>query len=383
MADFSIMICAGESSGDLHAANLIQPLKELQPSIHVRAMGGEKLAAMGAEILVDCRDIAVIAFWGVIKNWRKIQNSLNCLKQSLKNNPPNLLILVDYAEFNLKLARYAKTLGVKVLFYISPKVWAWRPGRVPKIGQSIDMMAVIFPFETEIYKKHNIPVRFVGHPLADMTPPNLDCNEAQLLFGLQPGYKTVALLPGSRKSEIQHILRSVLESARLIQRAMIKVQFLLPIASTLSRDDFGLVTTEYCELNVRLVDRQAYNVINVSDSAIVASGTASLEVALLGIPMCIIYKTDILSYAIISRLLKIDYVGLPNIIADRGIVPEFIQNDASPDRISTEIIKQLTDEKYSEKLKRGLAEVKERLGSKGSSKRLAMLVNEMLLDGYK
>ena len=204
------MICAGEASGDLHAANLIKVLRKQQPNLSVSAMGAEKLKAAGAEILVDCRDLAVVGIIEVLKQWREIQAALQCMKDALDNNPPDLLILVDYVEFNLKLAQYAKNKGIKVLFYVSPQVWAWRSGRVLKIGKAIDMMAVLFPFETDIYEKHNIPVRFVGHPLADEVHPKMSKAAAQKTFGLNPNLKTVALLPGSRKNEIEHILPIIL-----------------------------------------------------------------------------------------------------------------------------------------------------------------------------
>lgn len=371
------MICAGEASGDLHAANLVKALRKKQPDLSVSAMGAEQLKSAGAEILVDCRDLAVIGIVEVLKQWSDIQAALQCLKEAIDKNPPDLLILVDYVEFNLKLAKYAKDKGVKVLFYVSPQVWAWRSGRVPKIGKAIDMMAVLFPFETAIYQQHNVPVRFVGHPLADEVHPTMDKAAAQQAFYLDPALKTVALLPGSRKGEVERILPTLLDSARLIKQSLQKVQFVLPIAPTLTRE-FVRGFVDLAGVEVNLIDGQSYDVINASDAVMVASGTATLEVALLETPMSIVYKVNPLSYSILSRMIKVEHIGLANIVAGKAVAPEFIQHYAEPHIIAAEVVKQLEDQPYRQNMIGELQKIKAKLGEGGGSSKIAELAQEML-----
>lgn len=373
----SVMICAGEASGDLHAANLIRALRKQQPDISVRAMGSTQLQTAGADILVDCRDIAVVGIVEVIKHWGDIQAALQILKDSLKDNPPDLLILVDYVEFNLKLAKYAKSLGIKVLFYVSPQVWAWRSGRVPKIGKVIDMMAVLFPFETEIYEKYNVPARFVGHPLAEEVHPTMSKAEAQKAFYLEPNYSTVGLLPGSRRGEVERILPTLLESAKLIKKTLGSVQFVLPIAPTLERS-FIQSFIDAAGIEVNLIDGQSHDVTHACDAVMVASGTATLEVALLETPMSIVYKVAPLSYQILSRMIEVEHIGLANIVAGKGAVPEFIQNYAEPHIIAAEVVKQLTDLEYRSTMIADLQQIKIKLGAGGGSANIARLANEML-----
>jgi len=371
------MISAGEASGDLHAANLVKALRKHQPDLQVSGMGAGLLRSVDVEILVDCRHIAVMGIVEVLKKWGDIQAALKCLKAAIDNNPPDLLVLVDYVEFNLKLAKYAKDKGVKVLFYVSPQVWAWRSGRVPKIGKAIDMMAVLFPFETEVYEKNNVPVRFVGHPLADEVVPQMSKAAAQKAFCLDPVIKTVALLPGSRRSEVERILPTLLDSARLIKRSMENVQFILPIAPTLERE-YVRAFLDAAGVEVNLIDAQTHDVVNCSDAVIVASGTATLEVALLQTPMSIVYKVNPLSYSILSRMIKIDHIGLANIVAGKGIVPEFIQNYAEPNIIAVEVIKQLEDEAYRSNMITELQAIKSKLAAGGGSSKIAELAHEML-----
>ena len=371
------MISAGEASGDLHAANLVKALRKHQANLSVCAMGADLLRAEGAEILVDCRAIAVMGIVEVLKHWRDIQAALQRLKDEIDNNPPDLLILVDYVEFNLKLAKYAKDKGVKVLFYVSPQVWAWRSGRVPKIGKAIDMMAVLFPFETEVYEKSNVPVRFVGHPLADEVKPTMGRSEAQQVFNLHPDMNTVALLPGSRKSEVERILPVLLQSAVQIKKASPNIQFILPIAPTLCKE-YIRQFIDNVGIEVILINAQTHDVVACSDAVIVASGTATLEVALLEKPMSIVYKTNPISYSILSRMIKVEHIGLANIVAGKGIVPEFIQDYAEPHIIAAEVLKQLEDEHYRSTMINELSKVKIKLAAGGGSSKIAALAHEML-----
>ncbi len=374
----SIMISAGEASGDLHAANLVKALHKIDSSIHVKGLGGEKLREAGVDVLIDCSDIAVVGIVEVLINYRKIIAVLNKLRDELRNNPPDLLILVDYQEFNFKLAKTAKELGIKVLFYISPQVWAWRPHRVHKIGQLIDMMAVLFPFEEKFYKKANVPVRFVGNPLVDEAKATKTKQLAIDEYKLNTNSKIIGLFPGSRKGEIKRVLPIQLETAVLLKQKHPDIQFILPIASTLNKNDFSACLEKYSSLNIKLIKDNTYDVMQVCDAIITASGTATLEIALMGIPNVITYKIAALSYFILKRMVTIDNIGLVNIVAEENIVKEFIQYEAKADAIASEIDKILTDEKYRNKMIKKLNQVKEKLGKKGGSNNIAQLAYEML-----
>ncbi|MFW2374008.1 MAG: lipid-A-disaccharide synthase, partial [Gammaproteobacteria bacterium] len=376
----SIMISAGEASGDLHAANLIKALRVIEPDIQVRGLGGEKLRQAGADPLIDCSDIAVVGIVEVLAKYRTILGVLNQLRDDVKANPPDLLILVDYQEFNFKLAQTAKAAGVKVLFYISPQVWAWRPHRVHKIGKIIDMMAVLFPFEEKFYRQANVPVRFVGNPLVDEAQPRKNKNQAMEQYRLDSTKLIVGLFPGSRKGEIKRILPIQLEAARLLKQRYEDIQFILPIASSLNDADIAPYCTGYDDLAIHRVKDLPYDVMQVCNAIIAASGTATLEIALMGIPSVITYRISPISYFILKRLVTIDHIGLVNIVAEKAIVKELIQNEAKPNKIADEISKILDDEAYRNQMISELNQVRARLGKQGGSNNVAQLAYEMLHD---
>ena len=374
------MISAGEASGDLHAANLVKALHQLDKGIYVKAMGGEQLRAAGADVIVDCSDIAVVGLWEVLVSYRKIKGVLNKLAQELKDNPPDLLILVDYQEFNFRLAKFAKQYGIKVLFYISPQVWAWRPHRVHKMGELVDMMAVLFPFEEKFYKTANVPVSFVGHPLVDEAKAHKTIDESFKQYGLNPEQTVVGLFPGSRKGEVSRVLPIQLETAVLLKDKHQYLQFILPIASTLNHSDVEPLINQYPDLNIHVVKDRAYDVMQVCNAIITASGTATLEIALMGIPSAISYRISPLSYFILKRMVTIDNIGLVNIVAEKNIVKEFIQYDAKPKAIATEIDNILCDENYRNNMIADLNKVKAKLGKEGGSNNIAQLAYNMLQD---
>lgn len=375
---YSIMISAGEASGDLHAANLIRSLHKLDPQIQVKGMGSQAMRDAGAKLLVDCADIAVVGLFEVLLNYRKIVRKLNILKDELKNNPPDLLILVDYQEFNFKLARAAKDLGIKVLFYISPQVWAWRPKRVYKMGASIDMMAVLFPFEEKFYQQADVPVRFVGHPLVDKAHATKSRAQAMEEYGLDTERKVVGIFPGSRRGEIKRLLPLQFETAELIKKNHHDIQFILPVASTLSEAEFENCLAKYESLDIKLVKDNVYDVMQVCDAIITASGTATLEIALMGIPSAITYKISPLSYAILKHMVKLDNIGLVNIVAEKRIVQEFIQHEAIAENIAAEINRILDDDDYRQQMIEELSKVKQKLGKEGGSDNIARLALELL-----
>jgi len=372
------MISAGEASGDMHAAHIIKALRKRDSELEFYGMGGAQLRDAGADLLVDCTDIAVMGIVEVLLKYRQIMKALNILRESLRQNPPDLLVLVDYQEFNFKLAQSAKELGIKVLFYISPQVWAWRQHRVHKIGKIIDMMAVILPFEEKFYKDANVPVRFVGNPLIDKTKASKDKASCFIDYNLTPNKSVIGLFPGSRKSEIQRILPIQLKAADCLLKSKPALQFILPVASTLEPELFDSYLKHYKHLNIKLVKDLPYNVMQCCDAIISASGTATLEIALMGIPNCITYKIANLSYFILKPLVKIEHIGLVNIVAEKEIVKEFLQFDARPQSIAEEINLILDDEQYRQKMLSELNAVREKLGKTGGTENMAELILEML-----
>jgi lipid-A-disaccharide synthase len=290
---------------------------------------------------------------------------------------PDLLVCVDYKEFNYKLAKFAKQQGTKVLFYVSPQVWAWRAGRVKQYGKVIDMMAVIFPFETAYYEAENVPVRYVGHPSVDKVKPQRSKAEDVLAFGLSGDKPVVGLLPGSRANEIKRLLPVMLQAAEQLHQQLPNVQFILPQADAISDDLLNshlLQTT----VNVTVIKHQPYDVIQCCDAVMTTSGTATLEIALLGVPMLICYKLAAITYWLGRWLVKTPFIGLPNIVAGKSIIKEFIQHEANAENLATEMLNILTDGNYAGKMRKDLAEVKAELGQGGASKVMADLVLEML-----
>jgi lipid-A-disaccharide synthase len=371
------MIVAGEASGDLHAANFVKAAKAMRPELRFYGIGGPRMRAVGVETVHDASELAVVGLIEPLLQYRRLSAVLRHMQELVCRDRPDLLVLTDYPGFNLRLAKAAKACGVKVLFYVSPQVWAWRQGRVKGIGEVVDMMAVIFPFETRFYEEHGVPVRYVGHPLVDEVKASVSRDEAVARFGLDPDKRTVGLFPGSRRGEIKHLLPIILESAKLIKQTHPTTQFILPVASSLNREVLQ-PCLDAVDVEVILVDGQSYDVAQTCDAIITASGTATLEIAMLGVPMAITYKVAWLTYAIVSRMLKIDYIGLANIVAGEEVAKEFVQNQARPKAIAAEIGHILDDPDYAAAMKTKLAQVREKLGEGGGSEKLARLAIEML-----
>jgi len=375
----TILFSAGESSGDQHAASMFLELKKLQPTIKGIGMGGASMLAAGIDVRYDSAGIAVIGAVEVIKHYPEIRRALKMMKQIVSDERPDLLVCVDYKEFNFKLAKYARQQGIKVLFYVSPQVWAWRPGRVKKYGKVIDMMAVIFPFETAYYEAEQVPVRYVGHPSVDKVHPNYSKDEARISFGLDTGNPVVGLLPGSRLGEIRRMLPVMLKAADLIAARMPSVQFILPQASSI-RDDILQSYLQQSAVKIIVIKNQPYDVMQCCNAIMTTSGTATLEIALLTVPMVIAYKLAPLTYWLGRLLVNTPFIGLPNIVAKKLIVKELIQHEASPETLSVEILRILLDKTYAREMQQQLQQVKEQLGPGGGSKNMAELALEMLKD---
>jgi lipid-A-disaccharide synthase len=373
----TILFSAGESSGDQHAANMFLEIKKHQPDINAIGMGGAKMAQAGVDIRYDSAGIAVIGVVEVLKHYGEIRRALTLMKRIIDTERPDLLVCVDYKEFNFKLAKYAKQQGVKVLFYVSPQVWAWRAGRVKAYGKVIDMMAVIFPFEIPYYEAENVPVRYVGHPSVDKVHPQYTKAEDMTRFGLVANKRVVGLLAGSRANEIKRLLPVMLEAAVLLHKRFADCQFVLPQADSIS-DDLLADYLRDAPVQVTVIKSQPYDVMQCCDAIMTTSGTATLEIALLTVPMVICYKLSPLTYWLGRLLVKTKFIGLPNIVAGKGIVKEFIQHEATAENLAAEVTRMLTDEDYCATMRENLSDVKQRLGQGGGSKNMALLALEML-----
>jgi len=371
----TIFFSAGESSGDQHAANMFLAIKKQSTNIRAMGMGSTKMRQAGVDIHYDSSNMGVIGVIEVIKHYREIRGALKKMQQLILKQRPDLVVCVDYKEFNLKLAQFAKKQGIKVLFYVSPQVWAWRPKRVITYGKAIDMMAVIFPFETAYYEAKNIPVRYVGHPSVDKVHPLHSKQVAIKLFQLDSNQPIIGLLPGSRANEIKRMLPVMLDATKKIQAEYPKAQFLLPQADSISDE---LLSPYLIHTPIQVIKNQPYDVIQCCDGVMTTSGTATLETALLNIPMVIVYKLSDLTYSLGRLLVNIDVIGLPNIIAGKKIVQELIQQEATGEKIAVEINHILKDKDYAETIRVELMRVKAKLGQGGGSENMAKLALEML-----
>ena len=373
----SIMFSAGESSGDQHAANMFLELKKHQPDIKGFGMGGAKMALAGIDIRYDSGSIGVIGVVEVLKHYGDIRRALKLIQQLVSTERPDLLVCVDYKEFNLKLARFAKQCGVKVLFYVSPQVWAWRPGRVKTYGKAIDMMAVIFPFETTYYDAENVPVRYVGHPSVDKVHPQRSRLEDMAIFNLDESNPVIGLLPGSRANEINRLLPIMLAAAEILQARIPGIQFMLPQADSIS-DELLESYMRQSLVKITVIKNQPYDVIQCCDVVMTTSGTATIEIALLNVPMVITYKLAALTYWLGRWLVNTPFIGLPNIILGKGFIKELIQYEATSENLAEEIERILTDKFYADQMRDNLNQVKQQLGHGGGSKNMAELALEIM-----
>ncbi len=374
------MIVAGEASGDLHGGNLVREMHSLLPELSFFGVGGKRMEAAGVQLSANVADMAVVGLTEVIGKLGAVLKVMRGLKAALKNEPPSLLILIDYPDFNLPLAKTARKLGIKVLYFISPQVWAWRRNRLAVIRRNVDKMVVILPFEEEFYRGAGVDVTFVGHPLLDEVKTRHPRAEVLKNIGFDDEATTIALLPGSRKSEVERLLPEMLEACRLMTDMLSPLQFVLPLAPTLPVS-FVQDIIKRSPVRVKVVEEDLYDAIALSDAAIVASGTATLETALLGVPMVVIYKISGLSYAIGKKFIKVDYISLVNLIAGRAVVPELIQQDANPARIAAEVKALIVNEEARQAMKESFTVLRGKLGSPGASQRTAQIACAMLREG--
>jgi len=374
-----IMIVAGEASGDIYGADLAREALKLDPSLHFFGIGGARMREAGVDTLVDSADMAVVGLVEVLKHFDVISGAFLKLKRILFSGRPDLLILIDYPGFNLRLAKAARKAGVKVLYYISPQIWAWRQGRVRKIARLVDHMAVILPFEAPFYERAGVPVSFVGHPMIDLVKVSGGRDEAAAGFGLDPGRKIVGLFPGSRRNEIERLLPVIVGAAVLLKQRFPDIQFALPLASTLRHEDIAPQLAA-AGLEVAITRERIHDLIRACDAVISVSGTVTLEIALVGTPMVIIYKLSPLTYQLAKRLVKVNNIGLCNIVGGETVVKELIQAEANPAMVADEIGAILTDAGYAGSIREKLAAIRERLGGGGASANVARLIRTTMED---
>ncbi len=367
-------VIAGEASGDLHAARLIAELTKLDANSHFRGWGGEKMESQGLTLVKHYRDLAFMGFTEVLLNIRTIAKNLNFCKKEILDYKPDVLILVDYPGFNLRIAEFASKAGIKVFYYISPQVWAWKKGRIKQIEAFVDRLYVILPFEKQFYKDHGIEVDFAGHPLLDYITSFAPEQESRFRDRFDLGSNPlVAILPGSRKQEVKRMLPIMLEAASSFK----DYTFVLGAAPGL--DDAFFIPWLKQFPNVKVVRDVTYTLLTYSHAAMVTSGTASLETALFSVPEVICYKGGWISYYIARMLIKIKFIGLANLIMDKGIVREMIQGELTVKELKKELNKLIYDDAYRARLKNDYSALKQKLGGSGSSERTAQLMYDRLI----
>lgn len=379
MGRTDLLIIAGENSGDLHASNLAREILKLRPDLNLYGFGGSQMKNAGVNLLANIVDrLAIIGFTGIVKNAERIYRLYNKAKRFMDEHRPAAVILIDYPGFNFKVMKAAKKRGIPVIYYIMPQVWAWHRSRIYTLRDLTERMLVVFPFEVALCKSVGMEqVRYVGHPLLDVMNLTMSKEEVFERFGFDSGKRLVGLLPGSRKSEIDRILPCMLGAAEKISKQISDVQFCIPRASTIKEDliEYYLSTTD---VEVKVVDAYRYNVRNAMDFAMVKSGTSTLETAILGCPMVIIYKVSYLGWLIGKSVVKVPFIGLVNIIAGEMVVPELLQNEATPMNIAERTIEILDNDERRKAISFALNNVKEKLGGPGASKRAAEEIIEVL-----
>jgi lipid-A-disaccharide synthase len=372
-----VLIVAGEASADLHGSNLVRAIKTLDPAIGFYGIGGKQMEEAGVKILIPASDMAVVGLTEVFSKLPKILKAHRTLKNLLKNRPPDLLIPIDYPGFNIHLAGLAKRYEVPVLYYISPQVWAWRTGRVKKIAKRVDRMAVILPFEEGFYKERGVDVEYVGHPLLDSVPQHLDRDEMTRKMDLENAYPVLGLLPGSRNEEIGNHLPVMIKAVEILSFHYPHLRGLLPVAPTIPPE---LVQSflKQSSAEIRISQSSIYDTLTVCDLALVASGTATVETAILGVPMVLVYRASKITYWVGKRVIKVPFLGLVNLVAGEQVIPELIQDDVTPDRLAQAAFEILEGGQKRENMIEKLGMVKERLGRGGASKKTAKIAIEMM-----
>jgi lipid-A-disaccharide synthase len=365
-----LLISCGEPSGDLYAGALVRELHRIDPEITVSGMGGPAFGAAGGTVLEDYRGVAVT---GLTEALRKIPRSYAALRRLVawaRANRPDALVVIDFPDFNFRLARRIKALGIPVVYYISPQIWAWRPKRLQSIRKFADLVLVIFPFEEAIYREGGVPVEFVGHPLIDLARPSAPRAAFLRSHGFSMSAPTIAILPGSRPNEVTRILPDLMVAAKKIRMRLPSAQFFVARAPNLDDSYFEALSAGGQTL-FRVIEDDTDAVLAAANVVLTASGTATVQTALHGTPMVIVYRVSPLTYRLLRRLVTVDTIGMVNLIAGERVVPELIQEAFTPATVAGEAISMLTDEERVGRIRAGLARVRDKLGGPGASRRAA------------
>ncbi len=370
---YKIMFSAGEVSGDLHGASIAAAIKKLQPDARLFGFGGPQMEAAGVDLCCNMQDYSVMGFWEVLKNLRRMFKLRDHLLDIIKTEKPDVLVLIDYPDFNWRLAAKAKKLGVPIFSYIPPSAWAWRKGRAKAVAKLADQIAAIFPFETKVYEEAGARIEFVGNPLIDTVKPSLNKEAAAAYFGMDLKNDNVLLLPGSRKQEIEIILPEILKVAKVLAAKNQKTAFFLPAAPGISRQRLQEIVDAF-GVNVAIKTEHTYDLMNICDFALATSGTVTLEAALLGLPSVILYKMSPISYFIGNLLVHLPNFSLPNIIAGERILPEFLQGEIQTDKVACEAMRFYKGSAEAAVVKEQLLQIRQKLGAPDAAGRVARLI---------
>lgn len=372
-----VMFSAGEASGDTHAASVAVALKKLHPEVEMIGMGGEKMSEAGVKIVYDIKQLGYIGVAEIIKALPSFFKLRDYLKKVMIAEKPDVFVCVDYPGFNMKMAKVAHDLGIPVLYYICPTIWAWHRSRGYDVAKYTDKVACIFPFEAKAYEAFTENVEFVGHPLLDIVKPTMSKNAALEYFGAKEKAFKIMLMPGSRLQEVRNLLPSMLGAADELVKHHDNLQFFLPRAHTIDKNILEEIIGEYLDLKIIITEGHNYDLMQICQLALAASGTATLETALMNLPTILVYRVAALTYFLGKMLIKIPYVGLPNIIAGREIIPELIQGDVTIANITQEMEYLISDQAYYSKMKEDLLEVKALLGDGGAVNRVAQVIAKL------
>ena len=365
-----VLLSCGEPSGDVYAGELLERLRALRLDVECFGLGGDHVAAAGGRLLAHVRDVAVVGLVEVLRHLSELRAIFDRILAEVDRRSPDVAVLVDYPDFNLRLARELHKRRIPVVYYVSPQVWAWRRGRIRQIRRHVTRMLVLFPFEEDVYRRAGVPVTFVGHPLVERVRPVADRAGFLTEIGLDPSRPVLALLPGSRPGEVAHNLPPLRGAAELLRARRPEVQCVIAAASTLPESDFGA--------GVPLVRGQTHALLGSATLGVVASGTATVEAALLDLPMVVVYRLAPLTFALGRPFVRLRRFAMVNLIAGRDVVPELIQRRFTPERVAAEALGLLDDPSRREAMRRDLAEVRSRLGGPGASMRAAEAVASML-----
>ena len=365
-----LLLVAGEASGDLHGGHLARALRADQPTLQLLGVGGRQMRQAGVELLFDIRDLAVVGAVEALHSLRTLWRMYRTLLETVQRTPVDAVLLIDFPGFNLKLAKAMAQRGIPVLYYIAPQIWAWNPGRLEKIRRRVRKLFVILPFEASLYREAGIEAEFVGHPLLDLVQPAGSKADACVRCDLNPTAPIVGLLPGSRRSELRYLLGPMLAAAARIRAQLPAAQFILPLADTLQPEEVRRAV-ETAAVPIRLVQQQTYDAMRAADVLLVASGTATLEAALIGTPMVIVYKAHRLTYWLARLVMRVTSIGLPNVIAGRRIVPELWQYDVTAGHMAAQVLWLLDHPEHAAAVRVELARLRRQLGSPGVPERVA------------